>query len=46
MIYIENEGALFRGESRVWPRQVWNGKDFVPYTGSVPKPIEWGQCDR
>lgn len=42
MVYIENEGALFRGPSRSWPKEVWNGKEFAPYQGSVPKPIEWG----
>lgn len=42
MIYIENEGALFRGPARAWPREVWQGGQFVPYTGAVPKGIEWG----
>lgn len=42
MIYIENEGALFRGPSRAWPKEVWNGSEFVPYKGSVPKDIDWG----
>jgi hypothetical protein len=44
MIYIENEGALFRGLSRSWPAEVWSRKErkFVPYTGTTPKPIEWG----
>lgn len=42
MIYIENEGALFRGPARAWPKEVWNGSEFVPYQGAVPKDIEWG----
>ena len=42
MIYIENEGALFRGVARAWPKEVWNGQKFVPYKGVVPKGIEWG----
>jgi hypothetical protein len=44
MIYIENEGALYRGPARGVPREIWNAKEkkFVPYKGAVPKPIEWG----
>lgn len=42
MIYIENEGALFRGPARAWPKEVWNGKAFEAYTGAVPKDIDWG----
>lgn len=42
MVYIENEGALFRGPARAWPEQVWNGKAFVKYAGAVPKDIDWG----
>jgi hypothetical protein len=42
VIYIENDGALFRGPARAWPKEVWNGSEFVPYKGSVPKDIEWG----
>lgn len=41
-LFIENEGALFAGFSRGWPTHVWNGDMFAPYTGTVPKPIEWG----
>jgi hypothetical protein len=43
-IYIENEGALFRGRSRAWPSEVWSPteKKFVAYTGDVPKGVEWG----
>lgn len=42
IIYIENEGALFRGPARAWPKEVWDGSKFTPYTGRVPKDIEWG----
>lgn len=42
MIYIENDGALFRGPARAWPKEVWSGSEFVPYQGAVPKDIEWG----
>lgn len=43
MIYIENEGALFRGPARAWPKEVWNGREFVAYKGAVPKEIDWGE---
>lgn len=45
MIYIENEGALFRGPARTVPQEVWNAAQgkFVPYAmAGQPKPIEWG----
>lgn len=42
MIYIENEGALFRGPARAWPKEVWNGSAFEPYKGDMPKDIDWG----
>jgi hypothetical protein len=44
-IFIEHEGALFRGPSRGHPREVWSDKErrFIPYKGSVPKPVEWGR---
>lgn len=42
MIYIENEGALFRGPARAWPREVWANGRWEPYSGHVPKDIEWG----
>lgn len=42
MLFIENEGALFRGPARSWPREVWLGGEFRPYAGTVPKGIEWG----
>ncbi|WP_201833165.1 hypothetical protein [Microvirga zambiensis] len=41
-IFIENEGALFKGPSTAWPREIWDGTKFTPYTGDVPKGIEWG----
>jgi hypothetical protein len=42
--FIENEGALFRGYSRGHPTEVWRRRErrWVPYAGSVPQPIEWG----
>lgn len=45
MIFIENEGALFRGSDRSMPKEVWNQKTgaWQAYTGSVPKPYEWGE---
>ncbi len=42
MMFIENEGALFRGPARAWPKEVWDGTAFKEYTGQVPKDIEWG----
>jgi hypothetical protein len=42
MIYIENEGALFRGPARAWPKEVWTGAAFEPYKGAMPKDIDWG----
>lgn len=42
MIYIENEGALFRGPSRAWPKEVWAGGEWKPYSGQVPKDVDWG----
>jgi integrase len=45
MKFIENEGALFRGPARGHPREVWSDKErrFIPYKGSVPKPVGWGR---
>jgi hypothetical protein len=44
VIFIENEGALFRGPSRSFPNDVWNpdNREFAPYTGVIPKPMELG----
>lgn len=44
MIYIENEGAFFRGPARTLPREVWSpkAKAWKAYTGETPKPMEWG----
>ncbi len=45
MVYIENEGALFRGPAQGLPQEVWSEKQgkFVSYAdaGKI-KPIEWG----
>lgn len=45
MIYIENEGALFKGQSIPWPEQVWSARQgkFIPYQGDVPKRQGWGE---
>lgn len=45
MMFIENEGALFRGPARGLPQEVWNAAEgkFVPYKlAGQPKPIDWG----
>lgn len=42
MIYIENEGALFRGPARAWPKEVFAGGQWAPYEGQTPKDVEWG----
>lgn len=45
MVYIENDGALFRGPARGVPQEVWSPSKgaFVPYRDAgKPKPIEWG----
>ena len=44
LVFIENEGALFRGVGRAWPEEVWSRRQraFVPYEGKVPKPVDWG----
>lgn len=45
MIYIENDGALFRGVSRGLPKEVWSRKAqaWKPNTFDEPfKPIGWG----
>jgi hypothetical protein len=43
MVYIENDGALFRGKARGLPTEVWNSaaRAWKPYE-TQPKPIEWG----
>jgi hypothetical protein len=45
MRYIENEGALFRGYARGYPEHVYSFRQrkWLPYTGSVPKGVEWGE---
>jgi hypothetical protein len=45
MVYIENEGALFRGISRGLPREVWSPKTRTWKRYELDggfKPIEWG----
>lgn len=43
MLYIENEGALFRGPARGVPLEVWDGSKFIPYAlAGQPKPVNWG----
>lgn len=44
MMFIESEdGGLFKGYHRGAPALIWNGSEFVPYKGSVPKPEGWGE---
>jgi hypothetical protein len=40
MIYIENEGALFRGPSRSFPKEVWGHKTHTwhPILAPFPSP--------
>jgi hypothetical protein len=45
MVFIENEGALFRGPARGVPLEVWNAAEgkFEPYKlAGQPRPIDWG----
>lgn len=44
LIYIENEGAIFRGPSVSFPKEVWSVQDrkWTPYTGETPKRQGWG----
>lgn len=45
MLFIENEGALFRGPARGVPLEVWSRLEnkFIPYRfAGQPKPIDWG----
>ncbi len=43
LLYIENDGALFRGPARGVPLEVWNGSEFVPYKpAGQPKLVDWG----
>lgn len=43
-VYIENEGALYRGVARGLPDEVWDTtiKKFVAYP-LEPKPVDWGE---
>jgi hypothetical protein len=46
MIYIENEGALFRsiGLMTEAPDEVYSpGEGWEPYKGETPKPQGWGE---
>ena len=45
MIYIEHEGALYRGPARGVPTEVWSRRDkkWKPYQGTTPKPVDWGE---
>lgn len=45
MVYIENDGALFRGPARGVPEEVWSPskRAFVPYKGAgKPRDVSWG----
>lgn len=42
-VFIENDGALFRGPARGVPQEVWNGSEFIPYRGAgQPRDVSWG----
>lgn len=47
MIYIENEGALFRSQGFMTenPDEIFNPRsgNWEPYKGTVPKPQGWGE---
>ena len=44
MVYVEHEGALFRGPARAHPEHVWHEGEgaWKPYSRDVPKGPEWG----
>lgn len=45
IVYIEHDGALFRGTSRSCPQEVWSHREqqWKPYSFDAPwKPVEWG----
>jgi hypothetical protein len=44
-MFIENEGALFRGSSRQEPAEIWDRsrEEWVAYEGEVPKLHVWGR---
>lgn len=45
VVYIEHDGALFRGSSRSLPKEVWSFKEqrWKPYAFDAQwKPVEWG----
>ncbi|MNV78821.1 hypothetical protein D3C71_1723370 [compost metagenome] len=45
MIFIENDGALFRGPTRGLPQEAWSARErrFLPYAqaGEI-RPVDWG----
>ena len=43
-VIIENDDAIFRGSAVSFPTEVWDvdGQKWMAYTGSTPKPVEWG----
>ena len=44
MLIIENDQAIFRGNSSKWPTEVWDcgAQSWKPYKGDVPKEAGWG----
>lgn len=45
MVFIENDGVLFRGPARGVPQEVWNAAErrFEPYRGAgQPRDVSWG----
>lgn len=45
LVFIENDGALFRGISPGHPEEVWSSRErrWKPYRFEEPfKPVEWG----
>lgn len=43
MVYIEHEGALYRGHGRAHPTEVYHKGGWKPYAGAgTHKPIDWG----
>lgn len=44
MLIIENDQAIFRGQSLNWPTEIWDIglQAWKPYKGYVPKPGYWG----
>ena len=44
LIYIEHEGALFKGPTRAHPTERYDFRDrnWHPYKGETPKAVDWG----